>query len=160
MFTAPIRCRAALTPCLVGAIVVLVACSSGHSPTGGTAALIPSVHIDAPAPGVTVSGRIPVSGWAIDNDSAVGTAITGVQVLVDGAAVGVAIYGVSRPDVRSSSWPTRLSQRGLHLFPEHVDIGARVPHHHRKGNRFGHSSRHGLDSGYCAEVRRRSSVGL
>ena len=40
-----------------------------------------------------------VVGWAIDNTSAVGTAVGGVQVNVDGTLVGTAAYGLSRPDV-------------------------------------------------------------
>jgi N-acetylmuramoyl-L-alanine amidase len=64
-----------------------------------TAAVIPSVHIDMPAPGVTVSGTVTVAGWTIENTSTIGTAISGVQVLVDGTAVGAATYGVNRPDV-------------------------------------------------------------
>src|ERR1035438_1455945 len=43
-----------------------------------TAAVIPSVHIDMPASGATVSGTATVAGWAIDNASVVGTAISGV----------------------------------------------------------------------------------
>jgi hypothetical protein len=35
----------------------------------------------------------------MDNRAAVGTAIGGVQVFVDGTAVGSATYGLSRPDV-------------------------------------------------------------
>ena len=35
----------------------------------------------------------------MDNASAVGTAISTVQVKVDGTAVGNATYGLSRPDV-------------------------------------------------------------
>ncbi|HEY1220545.1 MAG: Ig-like domain-containing protein [Bryobacteraceae bacterium] len=65
----------------------------------GAAAVIPSVHIDSPAPGATVSGTVTVSGWAIDNAATVGTAISGARVLVDGTAVGTATYGVSRADV-------------------------------------------------------------
>jgi streptogramin lyase len=63
------------------------------------ASIPPSVHIDSPASGSNVSGTITVAGWALDNAIVVGTAIGGVQVLVDGVAVGTAIYGVSRPDV-------------------------------------------------------------
>ena len=101
MLTVLIRSRAAATPCLIAAMTVLAACSSGHAPAaaGAGPAVIPSVHIDAPAPGATVSGTAAVSGWAIDNASTVGTAITTVQVKVDGAAVGNATYGVGRPDV-------------------------------------------------------------
>ncbi|MGB7761847.1 MAG: Ig-like domain-containing protein, partial [Bryobacteraceae bacterium] len=69
-------------------------------------AVIPSVHIDAPAPGATVSGTVTVSGWAIDNASVVGTAVSGVQVLVDGTAVGAATYGINRPDV-CAAYPGR-----------------------------------------------------
>jgi N-acetylmuramoyl-L-alanine amidase len=49
---------------------------------------------------------VTVSGWAIDNASVVGTAISGIQVLVDGTAVGTATYGVSRPDV-CAAYPGR-----------------------------------------------------
>jgi len=59
----------------------------------------PTVYIDAPAAGSTVSGTVTVVGWAIDNTSAVGTAISSVQVKVDGTVVGTATYGSSRPDV-------------------------------------------------------------
>jgi hypothetical protein len=40
-------------------------------------------------------------GWAIDNTSAIGTAINpgSLQVLVDGLPVGTAIYGSNRADV-------------------------------------------------------------
>jgi len=41
---------------------------------------------------------VTISGWAIDNALTVGTAISGVQVLVDGIAVGTATT-TSRPDV-------------------------------------------------------------
>jgi uncharacterized protein (TIGR03437 family) len=65
----------------------------------GTAGIMPSVDIDAPVQGATVSGMVTVSGWAIDNTGTIGTAISAVQVLVDGTAVGTATYGLSRPDV-------------------------------------------------------------
>ena len=55
----------------------------------------PKTYIDSLASGATISGTVTVSGWAIDNV----TAINGVQVLVDGTAVGIATYGIARPDV-------------------------------------------------------------
>ncbi len=67
---------------------------------------VPSVAIDAPVAGATVSGTVTVSGWAIDNTTSAGTAIGTVQVKVDGVAVGTATYGVSRPDV-CAVWPGR-----------------------------------------------------
>src|SRR6202035_2665045 len=45
------------------------------------------------------SGTVMVSGWAVDNASVVGTAISSVQVKVDGSVVGTATYGSSRSDV-------------------------------------------------------------
>jgi hypothetical protein len=62
-------------------------------------AMPPTVFIDAPTQGSTVSGIVNVSGWAVDNAFAVGTAISIVQVQVDGTVVGTATYGLSRPDV-------------------------------------------------------------
>ena len=81
----------------------------GQSDDSSSAAaphVIPTVHIDSPAPGATVSGTVTVSGWAIDNDSAVGTAIGSVRVLVDGTSMGTATYGASRPDV-CAAYPGR-----------------------------------------------------
>jgi len=74
--------------------------------TVAAAAIIPSVHIDMPASGATVSGTATVAGWAIDNASTVGTAVGSVQVLVDGTPVGAATYGVNRPDV-CAAYPGR-----------------------------------------------------
>ena len=74
--------------------------------TAGTAGAIPTVHIDLPAWGATVSGTVTVGGWAIDNASTVGTAIASVHVLVDGVTVGTATYGVSRTDV-CAAYPGR-----------------------------------------------------
>jgi hypothetical protein len=68
--------------------------------------VIPTVHIDAPAPGATISGTVSVSGWAINNASKIGSAISSVHVLVDGVTAGTATYGVSRPDV-CSAYPGR-----------------------------------------------------
>ena len=59
----------------------------------------PTVFIDAPTSGAAVSGIVVITGWALDNAAAVGTAISSVQVKVDGILVGAAIYGLSRPDV-------------------------------------------------------------
>jgi hypothetical protein len=73
----------------------------------GNTAAPPSIHIDSPAPGSTVSGVATVAGWAIDNTSLVGTAISSVQVLVDGVLVGSATYGGNRPDV-CSAYPGRV----------------------------------------------------
>jgi hypothetical protein len=66
----------------------------------------PSVYIDSPSAGASVSGTITISGWAIDSTTTVGSAIGAVQVSVDGQQVGTGSYGVSRPDV-CSAYPGR-----------------------------------------------------
>jgi hypothetical protein len=63
------------------------------------AAVPPSVYIDSPASGATLSGIVPITGWAIDNTSSIGTAIGSVDVYLDGVRLGSATYGQSRPDV-------------------------------------------------------------
>jgi len=88
--------------------ITVTATDSDGTPDAGSSSVtvtvtagptLPSVWIDAPTPGSTVSGTVTVAGWAIDNTSAVGTAINSVQVKVDGSVVGTATYGLSRPDV-------------------------------------------------------------
>jgi hypothetical protein len=65
-----------------------------------TAATLPSVVIESPRSGAVLSsGTITLSGWAIDNTNTVGTAISAVQVNVDGVPSGTATYGGARPDV-------------------------------------------------------------
>ena len=60
----------------------------------------PFVAIDAPSAGASLSGIATIGGWAIENLSDVGpNAVISVAVLVDGAQVGIATYGGSRPDV-------------------------------------------------------------
>jgi N-acetylmuramoyl-L-alanine amidase len=66
----------------------------------------PSVYVETPAPGATVSGTIAVSGWAIDNTTTIGTAISSVQVKIDNTITATAIYGVNRPDV-CAAYPGR-----------------------------------------------------
>jgi hypothetical protein len=59
----------------------------------------PTVFIDSLAQGATISGTVTVSGWAIDNITTIGTAISSVQVKVDGTPMGSASYGTPRADV-------------------------------------------------------------
>jgi hypothetical protein len=79
---------------------------SGNSTVTIQVIVPPDVHIDMPANGTTVSGIVTVAGWAVDNTSSVGTAISSVQLFVDGASLGNATYGVSRPDV-CAAYPGR-----------------------------------------------------
>lgn len=57
------------------------------------------IHIDNPAPGITVTGTAQLNGWVYANNGS----ITGIQVLVDNVVVGNAQYGSARPDVCSAS---------------------------------------------------------
>ena len=93
--------------------ITVTATNSDATPKKGVAsvtvtvsAIPPTVHIEAPLPASVLSGAVAVSGWALDNGSLVGTAISNVQVLVDGVSVGYAIYGLSRPDV-CNAYPGR-----------------------------------------------------
>jgi hypothetical protein len=56
--------------------------------------LPPFGALDVPAVNQTLSGVVPVSGWAFDNVD-----VTRVEVLVDEVLAGIASYGTSRPDV-------------------------------------------------------------
>lgn len=68
--------------------------------TAGATATPPFLWLDSPLNGSTVSGTtVNVSGWALDNDQQIETAISKVEILVDGAKVGNATYGNQRDDV-------------------------------------------------------------
>jgi photosystem II stability/assembly factor-like uncharacterized protein len=93
-------------------LLTVTATDNDVSPDAGSwsvtfqVAAIPSLRIDLPAAGSTVFGIVTVAGWAIDNVSGVGTAISSVQVKVDGVTVGTASYGANRPDV-CAAYPGR-----------------------------------------------------
>jgi Bacterial Ig domain len=59
----------------------------------------PFGSVDSPAAKAQVSGKISVSGWALDD-----VAVSRVDVYVDAGFVGTATYGGSRPDV-AGDWP-------------------------------------------------------
>jgi len=56
--------------------------------------------LDVPAAGATVSGTTNVGGWAYDN-----RALDRIEVWLDGALAGTAIYGGARPDVAINGYP-------------------------------------------------------
>jgi hypothetical protein len=87
-------------------VITVTALDSDQVPEPGAASVMvtvnngpPLVWIDQPVAGAAVSGTVTVAGWAVDNGTVVGTPIGGVQVKVDGALIGTADYGASRPDV-------------------------------------------------------------
>jgi hypothetical protein len=62
--------------------------------------VLPSVYLESPAAGATLSGLVSIGGWSIENTSTAGpNAIGSVAVLVDGTQLGTATYGIPRPDV-------------------------------------------------------------
>ena len=129
--------------------IMVTATDSDGTPDAGSSSVtvnvqapLPAVYIDAPAQGSAVSGTVTVSGWAVDNAAAVGTAISSVQVTVDGSVVGDRDLRV-KPSrcLCGLSWQARLSQRGLFLFAGHVYIERGVSHHHGDGDRQRRHSR-------------------
>ncbi|HUJ72046.1 MAG TPA: Ig-like domain-containing protein [Verrucomicrobiae bacterium] len=56
----------------------------------------PFANIDQPAPGGTLAGLTPVTGWAFDD-----VKVASVEILIDGVADGAADYGTPRPDVQA-----------------------------------------------------------
>jgi N-acetylmuramoyl-L-alanine amidase len=88
-----------------GAHTIMVSATNSIGTVGTTSTAITvasksqSLQVDSPTAGSVVSGIISVGGWDIDSESDAGTQIRAVKVLVDGAVVGNAAYGVSRPDV-------------------------------------------------------------
>jgi hypothetical protein len=56
--------------------------------------LAPFGNLETPDFRATLTGTVTVTGWALDN-----LRVATVEVLVDGAKVGDAIYGLARPDI-------------------------------------------------------------
>src|SRR5437764_73443 len=76
--------------------------SAGLAPlTASAAATYPRGSIDSPADGATVSGGATISGWAVDLAATTDSGVDGVQIYVDGAYKGDAVYGRPRADIAS-----------------------------------------------------------
>jgi len=83
----------------------LTICEILAVPSGPPDTTPPTVSIDAPANGATVSGSVTVSATATDN-----VGVTGVQFLLDGAALGA--EDTSAP--YSIAWDTTTTTNGVH----------------------------------------------
>ena len=68
----------------------------------GVTSGVPTVVIQSPVNGTILDGSVTVSGYALDTFAG-GTAISSVQVLLDGSFVANATYGVSNPGACTSS---------------------------------------------------------
>ena len=74
----------------------------------------PQAWIDRPAPGAILSGTITVSGWAYNED----LGVERVLLLLDGAVVAQAEYGLPRPDV--------VEVREIQTDPNQPNLGFRA----------------------------------
>ncbi len=97
--------------------------------------------VDAPAESDAVGRRFPVQGWAFKD----GVGLSRVEVLIDGAPVASADYGLARPDVQGfwATWRAGGStdpQQPKVGFRAEVDLGGRPPGRYRLGLRL-----HGRD---------------
>lgn len=93
------RCKAKLYAVLPLCVMVLFQVACGHSNKRGIQ--IPIGWVDTPSPGATLSGSIPMKGWAADE-----TGITSVCLYVDRKQVSCTEdITIARPDV-AAAWPT------------------------------------------------------
>jgi len=95
----------------IGTIVAAVLQASPMSAHAATS--YPYGWIDSPEEGATVSGGITVTGWAIDAGSTSGTGVDKVQIFVNGAYRGDAVYGRSRPDIGAGFQSERFTPSGF-----------------------------------------------
>ncbi|MHB1347083.1 MAG: glucosaminidase domain-containing protein, partial [Candidatus Humimicrobiaceae bacterium] len=76
------------------------------------------INIDAPAGNSSIGGSFEISGWAADKNSSLGTGINMVHIY-DGPAngaqnmIGVANYGIARPDVASALGNSNVTNCGF-----------------------------------------------
>ena len=124
--------------------------SSNSTVTQSTNAVGPKlilINIDTPAANASVGGSFEISGWAADKNSSSGTGINMVHIY-DGPAngaqnmLGVANYGIARPDVASAFGngnitnsgfkfivdPSRLTQgqHTIYIYANNPEIGWKV----------------------------------
>jgi len=86
------------------------------------------IAVDLPAPGASLSQPFAIAGWALDTGAPSGTGIDAVHVWafpVSGAPrfVGVAAYGIPRPDV-GAAFGSRFTGSGFALQANGLDPGA------------------------------------
>jgi uncharacterized repeat protein (TIGR03803 family) len=105
------------TPLPAGAAQLVVYARSSVSGTFNNAVVVnvtvnatnsnPAMFIDEPANGVVIGNSLTVSGWSIDRGAPAGTGVSAIHAWAlptsgaPGAFLGVASYGLPRPDVGS-----------------------------------------------------------
>jgi Cellulase (glycosyl hydrolase family 5)/Bacterial Ig domain len=103
----------------------------------------PTVMLDTPAEGASVGGGVLLAGWALDSGAPSGTGVDRVTILLDGATVGSAAYGQSRPDI-AAAYGQRFTNVG---YSYTLDL-ARVAAGPHTVDVLAHSTVAGLDSPY------------
>jgi hypothetical protein len=71
----------------------------------------PFGFVDTPRKGSTLSGRIAVTGWAIDDDG-----VARIEVSLDGQLLGPAQLGTLRPDLPNGPFPAVSSRAGYQYW--------------------------------------------
>src|SRR5439155_1703852 len=97
----------------------------------------PHASIDTPNEGATVTGIVPISGWAIDKGATAAqrTGVDRIQVYLDGALKGPADTGGVRPDVdaivgsgtgqfTASGFSYQLNLTGVSAGPHTIQVRA------------------------------------
>jgi hypothetical protein len=82
-------------PLAVGPVWVLIAACVMGCNHSRDAKQLPLGHLDTPTPGVTASGSIRLSGWALADSG-----ISRIDVYLDGKLVYSGRVGIRRPDVQ------------------------------------------------------------
>ena len=98
---------AGVSTVLRGAKTITVAPAANTAPFGW---IDGAVNASNGSTTIPQNGTLAASGWAADQQD--GAPVARVQILVDGAAVGNAILGISRPDVASAYGDTRYTNSG------------------------------------------------
>ena len=92
-----------------------------HNHLPATDIFTPIGTLDSPTGNAQLSGTVNVGGWAFDN-----TAVSRVEVYLDGTLAGTADYGSARPDV-ANDWPHAPSAIGF-TFSLHTANYPNGPH--------------------------------
>jgi hypothetical protein len=108
----------------VGALALLLGLAAhANLDVAQAAATYPRGNIDSPADGASVSGGVTISGWAVDLAATSDTGVDQVQIFVDGAFAGDAVYGRPRPDIASGFSKPNLTNSGYMFMLDTNTVG-------------------------------------
>ncbi|HET6317663.1 MAG TPA: cellulase family glycosylhydrolase, partial [Chloroflexota bacterium] len=115
--------RTVVAPVLVLGSSLLLAGLHLSSLDASAAGTYPRGSIDSPVEGASVSGSVTVSGWAADLAATTTSGVDGVQIFVDGAFAGDAVYGRSRPDIAAGFGMPNLINSGFLFMLDTRTVG-------------------------------------